>query len=174
MTDGIATRRSDTLTPVAASPDIIARLIMRAAGWASRLVTTRAPRASVVPYAIASRAATSDVMSTLTSPLTSSRPNRVVMPRDSQIRLEWMVAPASIVLNGYTLTPGASTACAPTEHSSPIATPSLSTAWARTSTPLPRMAPSSRALWPRYAPESTMLREICTPSLTTAFCPSTV
>ena len=48
-TAGIATRRSETLTPVAARPEIIARLIMRAAGWASRLTTIRAPRASVVP-----------------------------------------------------------------------------------------------------------------------------
>ena len=70
------------------------------------------------------------------------------MPRDSQIRLEWMAAPASIVLNGYTFTFGASTDCEPIEHSSPIATPSLTTACARTSTPLPRIAPSMRALWP--------------------------
>jgi hypothetical protein len=100
LTLGIATRRSETFTPVAARPDIIARLIIRAAGCASRLVTTRAPRASVVPYAIASRAATSGVTSTFTRPLTSSRPNRVVIPRDSQIRFEWIEAPASIVLKG--------------------------------------------------------------------------
>ena len=49
LTAGIATRRSETLTPVAASPEISERLIMRAAGLASRLTTTRAPRASVVP-----------------------------------------------------------------------------------------------------------------------------
>ncbi len=87
-------------------------------------------------------------MSTFTSPATPSRPKSVVMPRDSQIRLVWMAAPASIVLNGYTLTPGASTASAPIEHSSPTETPSFRTAWARTSTPLPRIVPSSRALRP--------------------------
>ena len=72
----------------------------------------------------------------------------VVIPRDSQIRLEWMAAPASMVLNGYTLTPGASTDSAPIEHSSPTATPSCSTACVRMSTRLPTMAPSIRALRP--------------------------
>ena len=148
FTAGSDTRRSETLIPVETSPEMIARLIIRDAGCASRLATTDAPFASVVPYAAPIRAATSAVMSTFTSPDAPPRPKIVVMPRDSQMRFVWMAAPASIVLNGYTLTCGSSTASAPIEHSSPTATPSFRRACARTSTPFPRIVPSMRALRP--------------------------
>ena len=45
----LATRRSRTTTPVELSPEMMARLMTRDAGWASRLVVTRAPFLSVVP-----------------------------------------------------------------------------------------------------------------------------
>ena len=44
--DDAATRRSVMWTPVAFRPAIIARLIMRAAGWASREAAARSPRSS--------------------------------------------------------------------------------------------------------------------------------
>ena len=49
VTEAVDTRRSSADTPVATSPAIIARLIMREAGWASRLATILSPRRSVVP-----------------------------------------------------------------------------------------------------------------------------
>ncbi len=87
-------------TPVALSPAIIARLIMRAAGCASREAAIRSPRSRCVPNASPSRTATSGVTSTLTMPSTPSPVNSVETPRDSQIRFWWTWAPASIVLNG--------------------------------------------------------------------------
>ena len=45
--------------PAAFRPEIIARLIIRQPGAESRLATTRAPRLSAVPSAVASRAAVS-------------------------------------------------------------------------------------------------------------------
>ena len=53
-------------------PALIARLIIREAGCASRLATMRSPRRKEVPNAIASRVAVSGVMSTLTMPETPS------------------------------------------------------------------------------------------------------
>ena len=63
-----ATSRSDTLMPAALSPAIIARFSIRAERLESRLVTTVVSFFSVVPKAMASRAANSGVMSTLASP----------------------------------------------------------------------------------------------------------
>ncbi len=79
-----ATSRSDTLTPAELSPAIIARFSMRADRLESRLVTTVASFFSVVPKAMARRAANSGVMSTLASPLTPEPENRLRAPRDSQ------------------------------------------------------------------------------------------
>ena len=86
LTAGGETRRSATSTPDAFSPEIIARLIIRQPGAESRLATTRAPRFSAVPSAVASRAAVSGVRSTLTRPETPSLPNRREDARVSQIR----------------------------------------------------------------------------------------
>jgi hypothetical protein len=66
---------------------IIARLIIRQAAGPSRLATTRAPRLSAVPSAVAKRTAVSGVRSTFTSPDTPSFPNRRDEARDSQIML---------------------------------------------------------------------------------------
>ena len=49
LTAAELTRRSRTSTPVEFRPLIMARLMTRDAGWASRLVTTLAPLGSVVP-----------------------------------------------------------------------------------------------------------------------------
>jgi len=72
----------------------------RDAGCASRLVVTRAPFGSVVPYAIASLSASSAVTSMLMSPTTPSLPNTREAPRDSQMMLELTCAPVSTRLNG--------------------------------------------------------------------------
>ena len=45
----LATRRSRTTTPVELRPEMMARLMTRDAGCASRLVQTRAPFLSTVP-----------------------------------------------------------------------------------------------------------------------------
>ena len=63
-------------------------------------------------------------MSTLASPATPLRPNRLRAPRDSHTIEELTTAPSSIVLNGYTFTPAVMTAFSPTKHSSPSTTPS--------------------------------------------------
>ena len=62
--------------------------------------------------------------STLASPVTPSRPNRLRAPRDSHTMLLLTTAPSSIVLNGYTLTSPLTTALEPTNTSSPSTTPS--------------------------------------------------
>ncbi len=49
---------------------------------------------------MASLVASSGVMSTLASPTTPSRPNRLRAPRDSHTIESLTVAPASTVLNG--------------------------------------------------------------------------
>ncbi len=77
-----------------------ARLSMRAARELSRLVMTVASLRRVVAKAMATRAASSGLMSTLASPEMPSRPNRLRAPLDSQMIEELMVAPASTVLNG--------------------------------------------------------------------------
>ena len=82
-----------------------ARLNVRAARDTSRDVVTVEPLCSVVAYALASRTHSSGVTSTLIRPDTPRWPNRVRLPRDSQMTLLLTTAPASIVLNGYTLTP---------------------------------------------------------------------
>ena len=100
VTAVVATRRSSTDTPVDVMPAIIARLIMREAGCASRLTTTWSPRRSVVPYAIARRVAVSGVMSTFTIPVTPSSVNSVEAPRGCQISERCTWAPISTRLNG--------------------------------------------------------------------------
>ena len=95
-----STRRSATSTPVEASPEIIARLIIRHAAGASRLATTRAPRLSAVPSAAARRTAISGVRSTFTSPETPCLPKSRVVPRDSQMRLSKICEPVSTSLYG--------------------------------------------------------------------------
>ena len=89
------TSRSCTWTPDPFTPAISARLIVRDARDASRLITTAAPRFSVVAYAMPRRTAKSGVMSTLISPLTPRLPNSVRAPEDSQMMLCVMTAPAS-------------------------------------------------------------------------------
>ena len=64
----VASSTSSTLTPERLSPPMIERLSARAMRLVSRLVVTTAPFFSDVPYAIASRVATSGVMSTFASP----------------------------------------------------------------------------------------------------------
>jgi len=96
----LATSRSTTLMPPAFRPVIIARLSIRAERDESRDATTVAPFLSDVAKASATLAASSGVMSTLASPLTPPRPNRLRAPRDSQMIEELMTAPASTVLNG--------------------------------------------------------------------------
>ena len=96
----LATRRSRTTTPVELSPQMMARLMTREAGCASRLVVTRAPFFSTVPYAIAILSASSAVMSTLMRPTTPSLPKSCALPRDSQMMLLLIWAPDSTVLNG--------------------------------------------------------------------------
>ena len=73
---------------------------MRAARLESRDVMTVESFLSVVAQAMATRAASSGVMSTLARPATPSRPNRLRAPFDSQTIEELIVAPASTVLNG--------------------------------------------------------------------------
>ena len=92
--------RSTTLIALAFSALCTARLSVRAARDTSREVVTVEPFFSVVAYALASRTHSSGVTSTLISPDTPRWPNRVRLPRDSQITLLLTTAPASIVLNG--------------------------------------------------------------------------
>ena len=79
---------------------MIARFSARAERLVSRLVQTTEPFFSAVPYAIASRTATSDVTSTLARPRTPRRPNSVRAPLLSHTIDEVTSAPASTVLNG--------------------------------------------------------------------------
>jgi hypothetical protein len=95
-----ATSRSRTLTPAALMPDIIARFSIRADRLESREVMTVASFFRVVANAIATRAASSGVTSTLARPDTPSRPNRLRDPRDSHTIELLMTAPPSTVLNG--------------------------------------------------------------------------
>ncbi len=94
------TRRSATSTPVDASPEIIARLIIRHAGVPSREATTRSPRFSAVPRAAARRTTMSGVRSTLTRPETPFTRKMRVVPRDSQMRLSKIWEPVSTSLYG--------------------------------------------------------------------------
>ena len=93
---------------------------------------------------MATRTASSGLMSTLARPRTPSRPNRWRAPRDSQTIEELMMAPGSTVLNGYTFTDGLMTACSPTKHSSPSTTPSSHRAPLRRSLERPTTAPRRR------------------------------
>ena len=70
-----ATSRSRTLTPAALMPAIIARLSMRAERLESRDVMTVASFLREVAKAMATRAASSGVMSTLARPATPRLPN---------------------------------------------------------------------------------------------------
>ncbi len=92
---------------------------------------------------MATRAASSGVMSTLASPATPSRPNRLRAPRDSQTMDELTTAPVSTVLNGYTLTPAPTTAFSPMKHSSPRTTPSSQRTPRRMSVARPTTVPRS-------------------------------
>ena len=95
-----ATSRSRTLTPPALSPAIIARLSMRAERLESREVTTVESFLSEVAWAMASLVASSGLTSTLASPATPSRLNRLLAPRVSHTSEVLTTAPASTVLNG--------------------------------------------------------------------------
>ena len=77
-----------------------ARLSARAARDTSRDVVTVEPFFSVVAQALASRTASSGVISTLTMPLTPRGPNRRRWPRDSKMTSGVTTAPASTFLNG--------------------------------------------------------------------------
>ena len=153
---------------------MIERLSARATRLVSRLVVTTAPFLSEVPYACASRVATSEVMSTFASPETPRRPNSVRAPRLSQTIDEVTTAPASTVLNGYTFTPWVTTACSPTKHSSPSTAPSSIAAWLRTSQDRPTTEPRSRTDGPRYACSWTTERTTDASCFTTTSRPSTV
>src|SRR3954462_6505005 len=119
-----ATSRSRTLMPDALSPAIIERFSMRAERLEARDVPTVEPFFNVVPYASASRVASSGLTSTLARPATPSLPNNERAPLDSHTIDEFTTAPGSTVLNGYTFTPAPSTALSPMKHSSPRTTPS--------------------------------------------------
>src|SRR5579859_7894914 len=97
--------RSTTLIALALSAPCTARLSARAARDTSRDVVTAEPFFKVVAYALASRTQSSGVISTLTRPDTPRGPNKVRCADDSQMTLVLTTAPASMVLNGYTLTP---------------------------------------------------------------------
>ena len=144
----VASSTSSTFTPARLTPPMTARFSARATRLVSRLVVTVAPFLSAVPYAVATRIATSGVTSTLASPRIPRRPKRVRAPRLSHTIDELTTAPFSTVLNGYTLTPGLMTACSPTKHSSPTTTPSSMRAWARRSVDRPITQPRRRALGP--------------------------
>jgi hypothetical protein len=124
VTGTLATSRSSTSTPAAFSPAIIARLSIRADRLESRDVTTVVPFGRAVPYAIATRTASSGVTSTLARPFTPSRPKRLRAPLLSHTMLLLTIAPSSIVLNGKILTSLVMRASVPTKTSSPSTTPS--------------------------------------------------
>ena len=92
--------RSITCTPLRLRPAISARLSARAERLVSRLVQTTAPFLSAVPYAIASRTATSEVTSTFARPRTPRRPNSVRAPLLSHTIDDVTSAPGSTILNG--------------------------------------------------------------------------
>ena len=144
----LATSRSITLMPPAFSPAIIARFNMRAARLESRETTTVASFFSDVANASATFAASSGVASTFARPDTPPRPNRLRAPRDSQISDVLTTAPASTVLNGYTLTSPDSTAFSPTKTSSPSTTPSSQRTPRRRSEARPTTAPRIFAFSP--------------------------
>ena len=121
---------------------------MRADLLESRDVMTVASFFNVVPNAIATRVASSGVTSTLASPDTPRRPNRLRDPRDSHTIELLMTAPPSTVLNGYTLTPALRTACSPTKHSSPSTTPSSARTPVRRSHDRPTVVPRRRTFSP--------------------------
>ena len=73
---------------------------VRAVRLVSRLAHTTEPRLSELPYAIASRTATSLVMSTFASPRTPRRPNRVRAPRASHTIDDVTSAPSSTIFDG--------------------------------------------------------------------------
>ena len=77
------------------------------------------------------------------------RPNSEREPRLSHTIERLMTAPCSTVLNGYTFTPLASTACSPTKHSSPSTTPSSPRTPPRRSQERPIVAPRRRTPSPR-------------------------
>ena len=97
---------------------------------------------------MATRVASSGVMSTLARPATPTRPNSEREPRDSHTIDELMTAPASTVLNGYTLTLAARWAPAPMKHSSPSTTPSSQREEERRSPLRPTTVPVSRTPCP--------------------------
>ncbi len=136
------------MAPAVRAP-MTARLSALAASEQSREVTTCSPFFSVVAYALARRTHSSAVISTLTRPLTPLGPNRFRWPRDSQMTLVLTTAPASMVLNGYTLTPLETYASASMTHSSPMTAFSSMRAPAITSVLLPMTQPRRWAPGPR-------------------------
>jgi hypothetical protein len=98
---------------------------------------------------MATRLASSGVMSTLASPATPSGRNSDRAPRVSHTSEVLTTAPASTVFAGYTLTAEVSTACSPMKHSSPTTTPSSQRTPARRSAERPITVPRSRAPLPR-------------------------
>ena len=81
-------------------PPIKERFSARARRLVSRLVQIVEPFGNDVPYAMASRTATSALMSTLARPRTPRPPNTVRAPRLSHTIDEVTIAPDSTVLNG--------------------------------------------------------------------------
>ena len=89
VTGTVATSRSMTLIPPALSPDMIARLSMRADRDESRDVTTVESTLRVVAKASARRTATSGVTSTLARPTTPFTPEQAAgalgLPHDGGV-----------------------------------------------------------------------------------------
>src|SRR5215831_14212720 len=135
--------RSTTLIALALSAPCTARFSARAARDTSRDVVTVVPFFRVVAYALASRTHSSGVISTFTRPDTPRGPNSVRCPRDSQITLAFTTAPASMVLNGYTLTSADTYASGSITHSSPTTADSSILADRITSVFLPTTQPRS-------------------------------
>ena len=138
-----ATSRSWIDTPVELSPAWTARFSMRALRLESRDVITVSPARIVEPYAMATRVASSGVMSTLEMPRTPVLPNKLRAPRVSQTidafdrgprldRLEWIHLHISCEMGALT-----------TKHSSPMTTPGSALTPARRSQDLPTTVPVS-------------------------------
>ena len=100
VTGMVATSRSATFTPTELQPTISARLSTRAARLVSREAVMKEPFSKLEAQALASRTASSGLMSTLAMPCTPSRPNSARAPPDSQTMEALTCAPASTTLYG--------------------------------------------------------------------------
>ena len=97
---GTTSRSTTSIALDVERAEMTARLSARAARDTSREVVTVEPFFSVLAQALASRTASSGVISTLTMPLTPRGPNRRRWLRDSKMRSELTTAPASTFLYG--------------------------------------------------------------------------